>query len=87
MKPPRPIKKIYVTLLGDPSVGIQGQQLVIQPDGGDWIIDDDADPEWLNEVRSILERTFGELFDDRARVLFDFEVEALEAGGNVICST
>ncbi len=68
------IKRISIWTDGDPSVGIRGESCQIVADG-DFILDPEDRVE-LERIRTALIECFGDLYGERARVTFDFELEA-----------
>ena len=71
------IKRIYIYLKGDHSVGIGDSSAVIEADG-DFLIDtdtmDDNVGDYLSEVRSSLANTFKIMWGEKPQVNFDFEL-------------
>lgn len=73
------IEKIYISTLGDPSVGIQSSNLVVDTDGTldmDVFLKEDI-AEVLRCYRIQLEKCFSSILDEPVSVLFDFEYEAI----------
>ena len=73
------LKEIRIFTHGDPSVGINGSSCQVVADG-DYILDKVQ----LENVRTILKEAFGEIFDEKTQVHFEFEdtVEVSDPRGN-----
>jgi len=74
------IRVAYVNGQGDPSVGISGGSATVQAEPGGFLLDcgalsgDDVAAA-VEDFRSGLMGTFGDLWGDAVRVVFDFEAE------------
>jgi len=71
------IKKAYIYSSGDPSVGIQGNEIIVN----NLSIDPDCfyDPdEYIEEARGLLVECFSELEDEPVVVIFDYEMERIQ---------
>lgn len=75
------IKTIYIHTYGDPSVGIQGESAQIVADGDFLtdlsVFDEKKRAEYLEAVRHRFTKAFGELWDEKPVVMFDFEHDTL----------
>ena len=68
----KPIEKVHIHCPGDPSVGI----FACDFEATVWILRDD--PEFVEDMRQQFTELYSAMGDDRVRVLFDYEMEALQ---------
>ena len=74
------VVEVYVSTMGDPSVGIQGVRITIRDDGGqDFLglsgIADEDQRRALEDFRRDLASVFTEVLGEPALVVFDFEYQ------------
>lgn len=76
------ISKVYISTIGDMSVGMPCESATLVSDGDFLInlldVDEDDRSVVLESFRQRLKETFEMVWEDNARVLFDFEIAAID---------